>query len=158
MVVAQADTLHVQPGHNYEYWPSSGWIPQAILKSTLHLGSSSSMGAPELMTAEQVKAMSVSDHQMLWRKLVFSLATLIPETQGRLESAAGYRLKVSTYSHTPCVRAFIMHRLAEPSLPGLHLFHDLRRCMQCVHSCSSCRNHAGCENVATLSCTLRVVM
>lgn len=46
------------------------------------------------MTAEEVKAMSVSDHQDLWRLLVFRLAILIPQTQGRLDNAAAVRLQV----------------------------------------------------------------
>jgi len=50
-----------QAGVNYEYWPSSGWIPQAVMQNTLQTDS------PELMTAEQVKAMSIGDHQHLWR-------------------------------------------------------------------------------------------
>ena len=90
----QAERMHIQTDHNYEYWPSSGWIPQAVLKSTLHLGDLGCSGTPELMTAEQVKAMTVSDHQHLWRMLVFKLANLIPETHGRLDSAAGLRVKV----------------------------------------------------------------
>ena len=50
-----------QAGVSYAYWPSSGYIPQAVMQNTLQTDS------PELMTAEQVKAMSLGDHQHLWR-------------------------------------------------------------------------------------------
>ena len=97
----QAEALHIQHGHTYQYWPESGWIPQAVLRSTLHLDNlGDSCSLPQLMTAEQVKAMSVSDHQDHWRMLVFRLAILIPKTQGRLDSAAGMRLKVGTLTCT----------------------------------------------------------
>lgn len=45
----------------HEYWPSSGWIPQAVMRISLH------PGPIQLITAEQVKAMSVTDHQQLWK-------------------------------------------------------------------------------------------
>ena len=48
-------------GVKYEYWPSSGWIPKTVMQNTLQTDS------PELMTAQQVKAMSIGDHQHLWR-------------------------------------------------------------------------------------------
>lgn len=86
---------HIQLGHNYQYWPESGWIPEAVLRSTLHLDNKGDCSSPRLMTAEQVKAMSVSDHQDHWRLLVFRLAILIPQAQGRLDNAAGIRLQVS---------------------------------------------------------------
>lgn len=92
----QAETSHIQHGHTYQYWPESGWIPQAVLRSTLHLDNLGDCSSPQLMTAEQVKAMSISDHQDHWRMLVFRLAILIPKTQGRLDSAAGLRLQVGT--------------------------------------------------------------
>ena len=84
----------MRAGPNYQYWPESGWIPHAVLKRTLHLSNLGDCSPPQLMTAEQVKAMSVADHQNDWRMLVFRLAILIPETQGRLDTAAGRRLKV----------------------------------------------------------------
>ena len=58
---AQGTVLRVHPDVKYKYWPSSGWIPQAVMKASLQSGS------PELMTAEQVKNMTVADHQCLWR-------------------------------------------------------------------------------------------
>ena len=57
----QGALVPVQPNTKYEYWPSSGWIPQAVMRTALHSGS------PELMTAEQIKEMTVSDHQCLWQ-------------------------------------------------------------------------------------------
>lgn len=93
----QAEGVRVRAGSNYQYWPESGWIPHAVLKSTLHLSNLGDCSPPQLMTAEQVKAMSVADHQNDWRMLVFRLAILIPETHGRLDTAAGRRLKVSTH-------------------------------------------------------------
>lgn len=90
----QARVRHIQLGHNYQYWPESGWIPEAVLRSTLHLDNMGDCSSPRLMTAEQVKVMSVSDHQDHWRLLVFRLAILIPQAQGRLDNAAGIRLQV----------------------------------------------------------------
>lgn len=84
----------MQLGPNCQYWPESGWIPQAVLRSTLHSDNVIDCSSPWLMTAEEVKAMSVSDHQDLWRLLVFRLAILIPQTQGRLDTAAAVRLQV----------------------------------------------------------------
>ncbi len=106
MLTANADgllfTIQVKveghAGPSYQYWPESGWIPYAVLKNTLHLSNLSDCSPPQLMTAEQVKAMTVADHQNDWRMLVFRLSILIPETQGRLDSAAGRRLKVGTYT------------------------------------------------------------
>ncbi|KAL0033950.1 hypothetical protein WJX77_012326 [Trebouxia sp. C0004] len=99
-----------QAGVNYEYGPSSGWIPQAVMKNTLQIDS------PELMNAEQVKAMSIGDHQHLWRMLVFKLASLLPAVQGHLDSPAGVRLKDLMVEHSmrhACVAGCNFDRLHE---------------------------------------------
>lgn len=80
-------------GVNYEYWPSSGRIPKAVMQNTLQTDS------PELMTAQQVKAMSIGDHQHLWRMLVFKLASLLPAVQGHMDSPAGVRLQELMVEH-----------------------------------------------------------
>ncbi|DBA93376.1 TPA: hypothetical protein ACH3X2_003648 [Trebouxia sp. C0005] len=116
-----------QAGVSYAYWPSSGYIPQAVMQNTLQTDS------PELMTAEQVKAMSLGDHQHLWRMLVFKLASLLLAVQGRMDSPAGVRLKELMVEHgmrLACVAAFnfdCLHELmtsnmetgqpAEPTAP-----------------------------------------
>lgn len=113
---AEAAAAQVHTGLNFEYWPSSGWIPQAVMKTTLHTGS------PELITAEQVKAMNVADHQHLWRLLVFKLAKLIPAVQGQMDSAAGLRLKELMVEHgmrIACVAACnfdCLHQLLTSSM------------------------------------------
>lgn len=113
---AEGALVPVQPNTNYEYWPSSGWIPQAVMRTTLHSGS------PELMTAEQIKEMTVSDHQCLWRRLVFKLASLLPAIQGGLDSPAGVRMQELVVEHgmrVACFAAFDfdgMHQLATSNM------------------------------------------
>lgn len=47
----------------HQYWPSAGWVPQALMTLSSH------SGPTQLITAEQVKEMSVEDHQQIWKVL-----------------------------------------------------------------------------------------
>lgn len=78
------------------------------------------------MTAEQVKAMTVPDHQHFWRMLVFKLANLIPETHGRLDSAAGLRVKVGAQAERACVASAIT---LSDLVVGAELEHALNHCL-----------------------------
>lgn len=140
MAQLQAEGLHIQAGPNYQYWPESGWIPYAVLKNTLHLSNLSDCSAPQLMTAEQVKGMTVADHQDDWRLLVFRLAILIPETQGRLDTAAGSRLKVGTHASTPLMSG-------TTKIYELSFRHQLNLCLtgNWIHLLVLCLDHCGCR-------------